>query len=409
MSSFYTAKYRIKTAGGFKEVSKDFFLPNAAAVREEIFRSGGSVLAIREKNPKWWEREFISSGYKLGFLRSLAFHVQTGMSPGRALWLVIEGETDSKKRYELEPGLEVLRRGGGFITALQALRMFDRATLSIISAGERIGELREVLTSAIAHLEEKGKTWKLMIAALGWLWFDIATSFSTVLGVQYGYLPWLEKNGIDTKDEALRQEFFNAISSAYIINGFLIGIAVLIAVVGVVVMGSLLNRKGGQLEEFTSKVINHLPFVKGFLENTALAETFSITGRMIKGRVKLDEVIKVATESTPYAPVRNLWDRAGKRIVRGDTVDRAMRSPILTRVEILQIAAHQNVDQLAMMFLYIAEERGNASKRNLRQIVVGGVAFTIFYTFLAAGTAMWVLWVQNKGVTATLDNISTSF
>src|SRR5690606_1099267 len=107
--------------------------------------------------------------------------------------------------------------------------------------------------------------------------------------------------------------------------------------------------------------------------------------------------------------VQELWETAARRIVRGDTVDRALRSSLLTRVEILQISAHQNVDQLAMMFLYIAEERGNASKRNLRQIVVGGVAFTIFYTFLAAGTAMWVLWVQNKGVTATLDNIGSGF
>ncbi len=408
MATFYTAKYLLQTSLGPKEVSRDFFLPDPKSVREEIANLGGVPLSIRQRKPAWYQKEYISGKFRRSFLRSLSFHVQAGMSPGRALWIVIEGESDRKKRIELEPGLEVLRRGGGFITSLKEMRMFDRSVIAILSAGERVGALKEVIESALQHMEEKGKSWKMLTAAIGWLWFDISTSISTVIGVQYGYLPWLETNGIDTKDVKLKAEFESALQSAYFINGFLLGVAILLCVAGVFVVVSLVSRSG-KMEEISSIVVRRLPLIKTFIENTAMAETFGIVGRMLKGRVQFDEAVKVAAEATPVKHVQQLWLQALERVMGGDTIDRAFRNPVMTRSELIEIGAHQNGDQLAMMFINIAQERSEQAKRGLRQIVVGGVAFVIIYTFLAAGAAMWVLWVQNKGLTSTLEGISGSY
>lgn len=408
MAVFYSAKFLQPTSMGMKEMQQDFFLPDAKSVREEIANLGGIPLTIKERKPAWYEREYISAKFKRSFLRGMSFHVQSGMSPGRALWIVIEGESDRKKRIELEPALEVLRRGGGFITALKELRMFDRSVIAILSAGERIGALKEVIESALQHLEEKGKSWKMLTAAVGWLWFDISTSISTVIGVQYGYLPWLESNGIDTKDPKLLAKFKSALDTAYFINGFLLLIAVLMCFAGVFIAASLVIRSG-KLEEISSAVVRKLPIIKTFIENTAMAETFGIVGRMLKGRVQFDEAVRVAIESTPVKHVQALWRQALERIMKGDTVDRAFRNPIMTRSELIEIGAHQNGEQLAAMFMNIAHERGDAAKRGLRQIVVGGVAFVILYTFLAAGAAMWVLWVQNEGLTSSLQGISGGY
>ncbi len=405
MAHFYTGRFLQQTSMGMKEVSRDFFLPDAKTVREEIANMGGIPLSIRQKKPAWYEREYISGKFRRSFLRSLSFHVQAGMSPGRALWIVIEGEGDRKKRIELEPGLEVLRRGGGFITSIRELRMFDRSVLAILSAGERVGALKEVIESALAHMEEKGKSWKMLTAAIGWLWFDISSSISTVIGVQFGYLPWLETNGIDTKDAKMAAEFKSALETAYFINGFLLAVAILLCLMGVFVVVSLILRSG-KLEAISSAVVRKLPIIRPFIENTAMAETFGIVGRMLKGKVQFDEAVKVAAEATPVKDVANLWKQVLDRVMRGDTVDRAFRNPIMTRSELIEIGAHQNSDQLATMLMNIGAERGEAAKRGLRQIVVGGVAFVIIYTFLAAGAAMWVLWVQNKGLTDSLQGIS---
>lgn len=408
MATFYTAKFLQPTSMGMRQMQRDFFLPDPKTVREEIVNLGGIPLSIRYRKPAWYEREYISPKFKRSFLRSLSFHVQAGMSPGRALWIVIEGEGDRKKRVELEPGLEVLRRGGGFITSIRELNMFDRSVIAILSAGEKVGALREVIESALAHMEEKGKTWKMMSAAIGWLWFDISSSVSTVIGVQFGYLPWLEQNGVDTQDIKLKAEFESALQTAYYINGFLLGVAILMCLAGVFVVASLVFKRGA-FERISSSMVRKMPIIRSFVENTAMAETFGIVGRMLKGKVQFDECIKVAADSTPVKQVSELWRQVLDRVMRGDTIDRAFRNPIMTRSELIEIGAHQNSDQLAMMFLNIAAERGEASKRGLRTIVVGGIAFVILYTFLAAGAAMWVLWVQNKGLTDTLQGISGGY
>jgi type II secretory pathway component PulF len=408
MATFYTAKFLQNTSMGMREVTRDFFLPDPKTVREEIANMGGIPLSIRMRKPAWYEREYISPKFKRAFLRSLSFHVQAGMSPGRALWIVIEGESDRKKRVELEPALEVLRRGGGFMTAIKELKMFDRSVIAVLTAGEKVGALREVIESALQHMEEKGKTWKMMTAAIGWLWFDISSSVSTVIGVQFGYLPWLEQNGIDTQDMKLKAEFESALQTAYYINGFLLGVAIILCLAGVFLVVSLILKRGA-LEEFSSKMVRKMPVIRSFVENTAMAESFGIVGRMLKGRVQLDECLKVAADSTPVKQVKQLWLQVLDRVMRGDTIDRAFRNPIMTRSELIEIGAHQNSEQLANMFLNIAQERGEQSKKGLRQIVVGGVAFVILYTFLAAGAAMWVLWVQNKGLTDTLQGISGGY
>ena len=405
MSDFYTAKYMMRFGAERRVMTKDFFLPDPKAVREEVMGMGGQILSIKTRKIKWYQREFISSKYKIGFLRSISFHVNAGMSAGRALWIVIESEDSSGKRLELEPALEVLRRGGSFLRAMEELRMFDRGTLAIISAGERIGELKEVISSALDHLQEKGKIWKILTAALGWLWFDIGMALSSVFGVQFSYLPWVEEQGIQANEEITAQ-FYSAVNTAYFINGFLIFLAFLAIFMGVFVFISIIGARG-KLEEVSQKFTSRLPIIKPFLEDSAIAETFGIVGRMVQGKVQFAEAARVASEATPYGPVQRFWQSTLERVSRGDTIDRAMRSDLLTRGEIIEISAHQNSEQLADMILNIAGERAEASKRGLKRIIMGGVMFTIFFTFSSAATALWVLWVQNKGVTETLNNISS--
>ena len=40
--------------------------------------------------------------------------------------------------------------------------------------------------------------------------------------------------------------------------------------------------------------------------------------------------------------------------------------------------------------------------------MVGGIAATIIYTFLAAASALWVVWVQNTGVNVSIEEITNS-
>ncbi|MBU3654876.1 MAG: hypothetical protein FGM23_00725 [Alphaproteobacteria bacterium] len=406
MSIFFTVTYMMPSKKGFRKVVQDFFLPDAPAVRREIRKLGGTVVSINQRKQKWYNREFFGTAYKVGFLRSVSFQMGAGISPGRSLALVIQGETNPSKRRSLEPAMEVLNRGGSFLEAIQAIEMFDRGTLAILSAGEVVGSIREVINSAIENMEERGKTWKILLAAVGWLWFDISTGLSAVVGVQWTALPWLRENGISSKNPAEVEKFNHALDIAYIINSTLLGIAVLVIIFFAIISFSYLFF-GRRERHIGSILLRKIGFLHRLMANTGFGETFYVVGRMLKGHVQFSEAVKVAIDSSGLGEIRAYWQGVYDNIRRGDTIDHAMRSDRLGRAEMLQIAAHQNSEQLAKVILNIAAERTEAARRNLRKVVSGAVVGTILYTVASVGNVIYVVAAQGSGLNASMSSMSS--
>jgi type II secretory pathway component PulF len=406
MSVFFTVTYLLPGKRGFKKVVQDFFLPNSAAVRREVQKLGGTVVSINNRQQKWYNREFFGTAYKVGFLRSVSFQLGAGISPGRSLALVIEGETNSAKRRSLEPAMEVLNRGGTFLEAVQSLQMFDRGTIAILSAGEVVGSIREVINSAIENMEERGKTWKILLAAVGWLWFDISTGLSAVVGVQWTALPWLRENGISSKNAAEVAKFNHALDVAYIVNSTLLGVAVLVIIFFAIVSFSYLFF-GRRERHIGSILLNKIGFLHRLIANTGFGESFYIVGRMLKGHVQFSEAVKVAMDSSTLGEIRAYWQGVYDRIRQGDTIDHAMRSDNLGRAEMLQISAHQNSEQLARVILNIASERTEAARRNLRKVVSSAVIVTMLYTVASVGNVIYVVAAQGSGLNASMSSMSS--
>lgn len=426
INGFYTATYLIRdrrstraptdiavdrradqsaTAGKYVEITRDFFLPDEATVRAEIIESGGHPLSIRRREYKWWQREWIDNQYKLRFLRAIGFHVSAGLSSGKALYVVIEGEEHSGKRLELEPALEVIRRGGTFSDAVRQMRMFDRTIVSLLTAGERTGKLDQAIKSAVAHIETSRGHWKVLTGALGWMAFDLFMAISSVIAVQYQFLPWLEKSGIDSQDPAAIQKFKESIDLAYILNGSLLWFAV-VAILAVVGFTVAYFTSKGQLKEKVENLIIHIPMIKSFIYDGSLSDTFGIVGRMTEGHVSFSDASKIASDATSIPAIKNFWNNACKRLQYGDPIGRAMSSTLLSRSEILEINAHQNASQLSSVFLSIADERRDNAKRGTRKIVVLSVVGSMLYAVASALVALWALWVQNQGLMETFSSIS---
>jgi type II secretory pathway component PulF len=405
MGAFYTVTYMMPAKRGFRKVQADYFLPNQASVRREIAKLGGTIVSIEARKQAWFNREFFSRDYKVGFLRAVSFQLGAGISPGRSLALVITGETNPSKRRSLEPALEVLNRGGSFLESVEALQMFDHGTLSILSAGELVGSIRDVINSAIEHMEEKGKTWKILLAAFGWLWFDISTGLSAVAGVQWTALPWLRENGISSKDAAAVEKFNHALNMAYIFNTILLVVA--IAAIGFfTIIGLSYLFFGTKKRHLGNVLLGKVGFLHRLMVHTGFGETFYVVGRMLKGHVQFSEALKVAIESAGIDEIRTYWKEVHKKVLQGDTIDHAMSSDYLTRPELLQISAHQDSAQLARVVLNIAAERTEAARRGLRKVVSGAVVATILYTVASVGNVIYVVAAQGSGLNSTMDGVS---
>ena len=204
----FHARFAQPQAGGAVIVHEDdFYLPDQHAVRRQLRNKGYWPITIREQKPPMFEwLDVRSRTWQLQLLRALRFQSATA-SAGTALLNIIEGEQDPARRLAFLPTRTVLKGGGSFSEALRALRLMDAATMAIITAGERAGDLKGVIQHAIEHTEEKGKQYKTVIAALSWLSFDISNIIGAVWGAQFGFIPYLKNQGIKSTDPKAIEQF----------------------------------------------------------------------------------------------------------------------------------------------------------------------------------------------------------
>lgn len=405
MAKIFTAVYLDNLK---HEKKSDFFLPNERAVRTAIVMNDWVPLRIREKKVFWYQREWINRDYKIRFLRAVSFHCEAGLSPGKALFLVIEGETHSEKRLELEPALEVLNRGGAFSDALLQLKMFDKAIIAMLKAGEKTGTIKHSIEAAVSYLEARKSIWKTLASALGILSFDIFSAVSMVIGMQFTFLPWLEKNGLATDNPEAVEKFSSSLKIAYTVNGFLLGIAVL-AVLGGALAVLFIFIKKGAIKDIFENTMSKLPLLRSVMFDGSLSDTFYITGKTMKGNVPFSVAIETAAEATSLPMIVRLWTDAKERILKGIPIHRALDSKLLTKAEKLELEAHQNNKQLSELFISMADERGYTYRKGMRKLVIFVTIATVVYTAIVVLVGLKVLWVQNEGFMESLKSFGGGF
>ena len=204
MKLFHARFSKPLACGGVIIEEDDFYLPDQHSVRRQLRNRGYFPIKIYEQKPPLLEwMDVRSRDWQIQLLRAIRFHTATA-SAGTALLSIIEGESDPRRRLAFLPTRTVLKGGGSFSDALARLKLLDAATMAIITAGERAGDLKGVIQHAIEHVEQKGKQYKAMMAALGWLAFDIINIVGAIWGAQFGFIPYLRDQGI--KDEGATPE-----------------------------------------------------------------------------------------------------------------------------------------------------------------------------------------------------------
>ncbi len=402
------AKYVSRVPGGGQQVlEEDFYMPAAEDVRRKLRAQGFWPIKIEERGQPFLEWVDVRSGtWQAQLLRALRFQT-ANMSAGTALLNIIEGETDDRKRVAFLPCRTVLKAGGSFANALRALRLFDAATMAIITAGERAGDLKGVIAHAIQHVEDKGSQMKVFMAALGWMVFDIFSVISTVYSTQYGFIPYLEKTGTKATDPEALQKFNDALNLGKTLNMVMLLILTLgsVAVVGIAAL-FWFNRS--KPDHFANRLFQKLPLFAQYLQDSTMNDTAKLMARLLRGNVPLDEAIKIIIESALEPSVRTYWSECRKRILAGVEPARAMARAPLTRSEKDQLGTIQSVEHLVEVYEGIAGERSLMAKAGQKKIVMVGMML-LFGTFGAVVLLMiYLLMVQNQGFMDSLSDLRGS-
>jgi type II secretory pathway component PulF len=404
----YHARYAQPQAGGSVIVhEEDFYLPDMHSVRRQLRNKGFWPISIRELKPPMFEwLDVRSRVWQIQLLRALRFQSATA-SAGTALLNIIEGEKDPRRRLAFLPTRTVLKGGGAFSDALRQLRLMDAATMAIITAGERAGDLKGVIQHAIEHTEEKGKQYKTIIAALSWLSFDIFNIIGTVWGAQFGFIPYLKAQGVKTTEPEAVERFNHAITIATWVNGTLL-VVISGLVITVLVLAVLYWFNRHKSDHFTSRVLMNTPVFSSYLRNVSLQDTSKLMTRLLRGKVPLAEALQIIMESVVEPAARGYWTECKDRVMAGVEPARALARWPMTKPERDQITTIQSVDQLAEVYESIAGERQLMAKADQRRITVLGVITMMVLSGATVLTMVYLLMVQNQSFLDSLHNLRSN-
>ncbi len=391
--------------GGLTEVLEDaFYLPNVIAVRRQLRNNGYYPISIKEIHKPLFEwADVRTRAWQIQLLRALRFQGATA-SAGTALLNIIEGETDPRRRIAFLPTRTVLKGGGSFSDALRELHLLDAATMAIITAGERAGDLKGVIQHAIEHTEEKSKHTKLIMTALSWLSFDILNIVGTVWGAQFGFIPYLKSQGVKSTDPAVLERFNHAISLATWVNmTLLVFITGLVFGIALFVILYWINRH--KPDHYTARTLMHMPIMSAYLRNASLKESCKLMQRLLNGKVPLAEALDIIIESVYEPAARLYWTGCKKQIMAGSSPARAMARAPLLKGERDQIMTIQSIDQLAEVYAAIAEERGLMAKADQRRLALAGIIIMMVLAGATVLTMIYLLMVQNQSFLDSLKDL----
>ncbi len=404
MKLFHARFIQPQPGGSVLVHEDDFYLPDIHAVRCQLRNKGFWPISIREQKPPTFEwMDVRSRTWQVQLLRALRFQSATA-SAGTALLNIIEGEQDPRRRLAFLPTRTVLKGGGAFSEALRELRLMDAATMAIITAGERAGDLKGVIQHAIEHTEEKGKHYKTITAALSWLAFDILNIVGAVWGAQFGFIPYLKKQGIKSTDPVAIEKFDNAVTLATWVNGTLL-VLISLAVIAAVVLATLYWVNRHRSDHFTARMMMKTPIISNYLRNVSLQDNCKLMTRLLRGKVPLSEALDIIIESTLEPASRGYWTECKNRIMAGIEPARALARWPLLKAERDQIMTIQSVDQLSEVYEAIASERSMMAKADQRRVVIMGVIAMMLLAGATVLTMIYLLMIQNSGFLESLHSL----
>lgn len=387
------------------EVTYYFFLPDHAAVRHEVKRldEGSHVLSIREKRHARWQREYFSREYKKSFLQSMLLHIDVDASPGTALQRVIESERNPRKRIDLEPALQILKGGGTFSDAIEAVDIFDKPIIAMLKAGETSG-LKTAVLDSIELLHSREGVLSTFLSVLWRLMRDILLALTSVFGVQFFVFPYLEKSAPQGGDPVKLKQYADAIHDGYFYNGILVWIALVIGTAFLVSLIAMLISKS--VRDRASESLIRVPIVRSMILDSLLSDSFLLLSRMLTVDITQINAINILAAVAPMAAVRRLWENIRASIGNGDSFARAIRDQrVLREDETKVLNAYHNNEHLAKILLAMSKNRRIAAEKSTNRFKAV-VTFATF-TYIAASIAVVILVmrVQDMGTAIGFETL----
>lgn len=398
----WLAEIAYETATGPKKVTETFYLPSREDVRQAITQKGGYVLKIRQHARSPLERILArSTWWQVQLLRGIQFR-SSSVSPGVALWKIIQAEDNPRRQNILAPAREALARGLGVIDALKALNIFDHGTLAILAGSERANKLAEGIPHAIQSITQKKKNSRAVMGTMSWLAFDVFSIVTSLWAGKDMVLGWFLDN--PPTDPVEKEKFNDVVYKLGLTWDVLIWSSVAIGMFMTwCVLSFWFNR--GKRDWPTAKIVRRIPLIGAYLQDLAFADSMMAAARMLRGRVPIDTTLQQSADASASPEVAKYWLDASHNLGRGVGLGSALDRYPLTRAERLEIASLSDLGQVATVMESIADMRSAAAKTKHKFIVWLAFLLTGVFLAVAFGSAIYALTVMNMSMDSMMGGL----
>lgn len=367
---------------------------------QAVHDRGGVVLDvvhIRHKNAlRRLFKGAVSRAYKQKFLQALSFNVRSGLSPEKALEQVILGEL-GEPRVALNQSLNALRQGFGFVPALELLGWFDDATLSVMRAGEKAGELSKSLETAVGFYTKGTTTLKLMFGAVGWTVIDLIMAVSTVISIRFGLIESLKKSPLKSDNADLVARFKFWLGLAQQVNDALLALS-FVAFALMLYFTMMLLSPDPKVRGQAYAILEKVPVLNRLLVSSGLSATMRVLASLLGGGVSFLAALNIARRGTLSRAVDRFWADVAVRAEIGEHPSNAFNHTLLDGSERLLIRAHKDQHQLAECLLSISASREELANAQAKKFAVIAFLTSLLYSGIAVLFSLAVVFLQNQAV-----------
>lgn len=355
------------------------------------------VMKIRHRNAvQRVLKGSISRAYKQKFLQALSFNVKSGLSPEKALEQVILGEL-GEPRVALNHSLNALRQGFGFVQSLELLGWFDDATLAVMRAGEKAGELSKSLETAVGFYTKGTATLKLMFGAVVWTVIDLIMAVTTVISIRFGLIESLKKSPLKSDNVALVARFKFWLGLAENINDLLLVVSFL-AFALMLYFTMMLLSPDPKVRGQAYALLERVPVLNRLLVSAGLSATMRVLASLLGGGVSFLAALNIARRGTLSRTVDAFWGDVAVRAEIGEHPSNAFNHVLLDGSERLLIRAHKDQHQLAECLSSISASREEVASTQAKKFAVIAFLASLLYSGIAVLFSLAVVYLQNQAV-----------
>ena len=323
----------------------------------------------------------------LPFLESMADLVRSGMSAGESLRLLSLRLQKSRLRTLCSGIWAKLGEGQSLSAAMGAFpKVFDGQTITLISAGEATGNIRDVLERLISHFNEQKEFRRKLIGAMAYPIFICVIAIGVVIFFVLFLLPRLQTllNSLGGK-LPLSTKLLITFADVFVVAGPIFAGLLVITIIGVY---RWRRTDAGKIA--SDALLLRVPIAGSFVMRVSVLNFCHTLAVLLENGITTAEALRLAEKTAPNRALRQQLREATDRVLEGDSLSKALaRTGYFPRLLLDRVAVAEQTGNLApglrdISRSYRAElDRwlGTISQTISASVLVAAFSFVAFIAF----------------------------